>query len=168
MELSMIEKIQSQIEDAQQEAELLKEYAKHLEKASNSNDSEYKYDFKDKDISIFKTKKGLNEDVIGVIGVRPIHLQQERNKSNEVLSQDLWIDIGAKDRMEALSKVDIGCVATILSDIHISDGRISGKAMDNRCSLAVLVELARRLYDYQTEYDICYVATVQEEGELKQ
>lgn len=107
--------------------------------------------------------KGLNEDVIGVIGVRPIHLQQERNKSNEVLSQDLWIDIGAKDRMEALSKVDIGCVATILSDIHISDGRISGKAMDNRCSLAVLVELARRLYDYQTEYDICYVATVQEE-----
>ena len=39
----MIEKIQSQIEDAQQEAELLKEYAKHLEKASVSNDSEYKY-----------------------------------------------------------------------------------------------------------------------------
>lgn len=43
MELSMIEKIQSQIEDAQQEAELLKEYAKHLEKASVSEDSEYKY-----------------------------------------------------------------------------------------------------------------------------
>ncbi len=39
----MIEKIQSQIKDAQQEAELLKEYAKHLEKASVSEDSEYKY-----------------------------------------------------------------------------------------------------------------------------
>ena len=26
--------------------------------------NEYKYDFKDKDVSIFKTKKGLNEEII--------------------------------------------------------------------------------------------------------
>jgi flagellar biosynthesis regulator FlaF len=43
MELSMIEKIQSQIEAAQHEAKLLKEYADHLQKASTSNNCEYKY-----------------------------------------------------------------------------------------------------------------------------
>ena len=43
MELSMIENIQSQIEAAQQEAKLLKEYADHLQKASTSDDCKYKY-----------------------------------------------------------------------------------------------------------------------------
>ena len=27
-------------------------------------DKEYQYDFKDKDVSVFKTRKGLNEDII--------------------------------------------------------------------------------------------------------
>ena len=67
MELSMIEKIQSQIEDAQQEAELLKEYAKHLEKASVSNDSEYKYLVLDENMKLegwitsFNITQGLRE-----------------------------------------------------------------------------------------------------------
>lgn len=39
----MIKNIQSQLEDARQEANLLKEYAKHLEKASVSEDCDYKY-----------------------------------------------------------------------------------------------------------------------------
>ena len=39
----MIENIENQIENARQEANLLKEYAKHLERASVSDDSEYKY-----------------------------------------------------------------------------------------------------------------------------
>ena len=39
----MIKNIQSQLEDARQEANLLKEYAKHFEKASVSEDCDYKY-----------------------------------------------------------------------------------------------------------------------------
>ena len=39
----MIEQFSNQIEEAQQEAKLLKEYAKHLENASTSSDNNYKY-----------------------------------------------------------------------------------------------------------------------------
>ncbi|MFN3690291.1 MAG: M42 family peptidase, partial [Fimbriimonadales bacterium] len=51
------------------------------------------------------TKHG---SIPGVIGKKPIHLldDEERNKAPKL--HDLWIDIGAKDKDDAQSKVRIG------------------------------------------------------------
>lgn len=107
--------------------------------------------------------KGMSRDVYGVIGVKPIHLKPRDAKTGDISYEDLWIDIGANSKDDALEKVSVGCVATIFSEMHVYNKRVSGKAMDNRCSLAVLIELARRLSDYKSKDDIYFVATAQEE-----
>lgn len=107
---------------------------------------------------------GINGIVEGVIGVIPIHLQNRTVDKMNLSPDELWIDIGATDKSEAQKKVQIGCIATLCSvPLLISDTRISGKAMDNRCSLAVLLSVAKNLYNQKVEYDIYYVATTQEE-----
>ena len=73
-------------------------------------DSEYKYGFKDEDVSIFKTDKGLNEEIVrlkshidkmkqeitngGDIGRKLDFLAQEMNReANTILSKSSDIDI---------------------------------------------------------------------------
>ncbi len=109
------------------------------------------------------TIKGLNGIVNGVIGVKPIHLQERGNSRPNISSEDLWIDINVKNKEEALNIVQIGCVATLTSEFSISGSRIIGKAMDNRCSMSILLAVAKSLCDVNVDNDIYYVATVQEE-----
>lgn len=100
--------------------------------------------------------------VIGVIGKKPIHLQDKKSSSQEVSSEDLWIDIAARDGDDARMKVSIGAIATVLSDVaYLSDTVVASKALDNRIGIFVLTEIARRLNDMKA--DIYLVATVQEE-----
>ena len=107
--------------------------------------------------------KGINGLIDGVIGVKPVHLQERGNNKQNLSPENLWIDINVKDKEEALEFVQIGCVATLTSDFLVRGSRITGKAMDNRCSLAVLLAVARSLYNVSVDNDIYYVATVQEE-----
>lgn len=109
------------------------------------------------------TIKGINGKVDGVIGVKPIHLQERGNSKQKLSSEDLWIDINVKSKENALDIVQIGCVATLTSEFSVSGSRIIGKAMDNRCSMSVLLAVAKSLYDINVDNDIYYVATVQEE-----
>lgn len=107
--------------------------------------------------------KGLDGIVSGVIGVKPVHFQgREHNKGN-LFSEDLWIDIHVKNKEEALKFVQIGCVATLISEFSVNKTRYIGKAMDNRCSLAVLLSVAKYLCNTDINADIYFVATVQEE-----
>lgn len=107
--------------------------------------------------------KGLDNIVNGVIGVRPIHLQERDSNRMNLSSNDLWIDIHVKNREEALKFVQIGCVATLASEFSVSGTRYIGKAMDNRCSMAVLLSVAKYLHNVDVDNDIYFVATVQEE-----
>ena len=109
------------------------------------------------------TIKGLNGIVNGVIGVKPIHLQERENSKLNISSEDLWIDINVKSKEEALNVVQIGCVATLTSEFSVSGSRITGKAMDNRCSMSVLLAVAKSLCNVDVDNDVYYVATVQEE-----
>lgn len=107
--------------------------------------------------------RGINGIVNGVIGVKPVHLQERGNGKQNLSPEDLWIDINVKNRQEAQELVQIGCVATLASDFSVRESRITGKAMDNRCSMAVLLAIAKNLYNVNVDNDIYYVATVQEE-----
>lgn len=107
--------------------------------------------------------KGLDNIVSGVLGVRPIHLQDRDSNKMDLSSKDLWIDIHVKNKEEALKFVQIGCVATLASSFSVSGTRYIGKAMDNRCSMAVLLSVAKHLHNVDVDNDIYFVATVQEE-----
>lgn len=77
----------------------------------------------------------------------------------------MFIDIGAASREEALSMVQVGDMAVFCGDTVENNGRLISKAMDNRCSCAVLVALARM--QPETEHEIYYVFTAQEEVGLR-
>ena len=56
---------------------------------------------------------GLEGDVIGVIGKKAIHLMKPEDRSKPSELSDLWIDIGASSREEALSRIEPGCAGVI-------------------------------------------------------
>ncbi|MDP0498623.1 MAG: M20/M25/M40 family metallo-hydrolase [Verrucomicrobiota bacterium JB022] len=109
------------------------------------------------------TKNGV---VPGVTGRRAIHLltQEERKKVPE--QHNLWIDIGAKNREEALKRVRIGDVAVYSVGYEpIYGSVIAGRACDNKAGCYVVLEVLRRLAQEKASLaaKVVSVATVQEE-----
>lgn len=102
--------------------------------------------------------------VPGVIGFKPIHLQSAKERSGSVDKKSLTIDIGAKDKEQAESKVEIGDrVAFAYDPVEFGDNKLMAKALDDRVGCAVLIELLKHNY----ESDIYGCFTVQEEVGLK-
>lgn len=83
--------------------------------------------------------------VIGVIGLKPPHITKGETKVPN--PEDLAIDIGAKSAEEAESwGITIGTTGTLLGKFfEIPNGRVIGKAFDDRTGCVVLIELLRRL-----------------------
>lgn len=106
--------------------------------------------------------EGANGPVIGVIGKKPIHLQEKSEGTKELNAEDLWIDIAASGRSEAESKVEIGSVATTISSPELLANDIwAAKSFDDRIGLYVLAGVASSLKE--TNADLYFVASVQEE-----
>lgn len=102
--------------------------------------------------------------VPGVIGLKPIHLQSAKERSGAVDKKSLTIDIGAKDKDQAGSKVEIGDrVAFAYDPVEFGDNKLMAKALDDRVGCAALIELLKDDY----EFDIYGCFTVQEEVGLK-
>ena len=111
------------------------------------------------------------DKVPGIIGVKPVHLTEAAERKNVIKVDQLYIDIGAKNKNEALGAAPIGCFAsfdTPFSFLGDADGaspagRIAGKALDDRAGcLAVAAAL-----DRQYPFDLYAVFTVQEEVGLR-
>ena len=49
----------------------------------------------------------------GVIGRKPIHLMESDERGKTMKIHELWIDIGARDKKDALKRVAVGDYATI-------------------------------------------------------
>lgn len=100
------------------------------------------------------------EKVIGVIGSQPIHCQSRfvSSESSKLEVRDLWIDFG--DNIEKIALGDCG----VISQSYVQCGNnISGRALDNKSGLSVLVELASMLNDYPVRPKIYLVASTMEE-----
>ena len=96
----------------------------------------------------------------GVIGCKPVHMRTSEEKDKAVPLDGLYIDIGAKDREEALSLVSLGDRAVFISHYcEMGDGYLRGRALDDRIGCALLVELAKS----PLPYDTWFAFTVQEE-----
>lgn len=103
------------------------------------------------------------ERLFGVIGSKPIHLQDQKEQEETVKMQDMIIDIGFS-KEEAEKRVRIGDIVTIKREMtELKNNRVYGKAMDNRTGVAVLYQMMKELQKLKHEPDIYFVATVQEE-----
>ena len=98
-------------------------------------------------------------EVIGVLGGTPVHLLDEQARKKVHKADDLLIDIGAKDRQDALQYVKPGDTAVFDTDFLHLGGQIAARALDDRVGCAVLVQLLRS----EIPYDLQVSFTVQEE-----
>lgn len=107
-----------------------------------------------------------NGVVKGVTGRRAIHLltPEERKKIPE--KQNLWIDIGAKDKEDALKRVSVGDVGVYDQAFSWLSGTVGiARAFDNKSGCYTVCEALRRLAHEKAELraSVVSVATTQEE-----
>jgi len=101
-----------------------------------------------------------NAGVPGIIGRKPVHLQEgsERDKAPSI--DKLYIDIGAKNKAEAEEYVHVGDRAVFSSNfVEFSESKIIGRAFDDRAGCAMLIDMIRS----DLKYDCVFSFTVQEE-----
>ncbi|MBX2817079.1 MAG: M42 family metallopeptidase [Saprospiraceae bacterium] len=106
------------------------------------------------------------EDIIGVMGSKPIHLmkQEERSKAPKIV--DFFIDTGLPvDEVKKI--VSIGDVITRERSLIQMGPCVNGKSLDNRVSVYILIETLRRLHGKDLPHDLYAVFTVQEEVGLR-
>jgi endoglucanase len=103
------------------------------------------------------------EEVFGVIGSKPPHLQDSSEQEKSIKMEDMIIDTGYEK--EDLGKlVSIGDSITVSRRmVNLMNGRVSGKAMDDRAGVAALYETMMELKGINHYADVYFVATIQEE-----
>ncbi|WP_406661207.1 M42 family metallopeptidase [Methanolobus sp. ZRKC3] len=110
-----------------------------------------------------------NGPIPGVIGSKPPHVMKEEDKKRPVKYDDMFIDVGAKDKEDA-EKMGIEVGTPISMDrevIKLAHGKITGKAFDNRAGCAIVIETMRQLSEMDVKANVYVVGTVQEEVGLK-
>ena len=103
------------------------------------------------------------EEIKGVVGAKPPHLQQPGEKGKIIQIQDMYIDTG-RSKKDLDELVEVGTLVRIESEFtELTNGFYASRAMDDRSGVASLVETLRRLTVRRHEWDVYAVATVQEE-----
>lgn len=98
--------------------------------------------------------------VPGVIGTRPIHLVTEEEGKEYAKIEDMRIDIGAKDKEEALKLISLGDQATFIGPWkELGEGSVLARAIDDRAGCALLLDLMAE----DLPYDCTFAFVVQEE-----
>jgi len=102
--------------------------------------------------------------VTGVIGRKPIHLQESDERTKVEKIANLYIDIGAKSKAEAQRRVRPGDPATFRSGlIRLSADLVSSKAMDNRTGVFCAAETLRGLGKAKPKACVIALSSVGEE-----
>lgn len=106
------------------------------------------------------------EDIMGVMGCKPIHIMkpEERKKMPEL--SDYYIDTGYTGE-EVKELVPVGSPITRERELIEMGHCVNSKSLDNRVSVFILIEALRELQKVEVPYDIYGVFTVQEEVGLR-
>ncbi|MDO5022105.1 MAG: M42 family metallopeptidase [Eubacteriales bacterium] len=71
----------------------------------------------------------------GVLSIEPV-------KTGKPTFANCFVDIGAKNREEAMTRVNLGDMCVVYPDVYdLGEFKVSGPALDNRAACALLVEL---------------------------
>ncbi len=112
--------------------------------------------------------RGRKGSVPGVLGKCPIHLLKEEQRKQVSRIEDLWVDIGARNRKDAEKRVAVGDPLVLAHPMERLQGdMVTGRGFDNRAGAFVVLEAARRLAAKKPAAEIHVVATVQEEIGLR-
>ncbi len=123
--------------------------------------------------SKLRGKDWWERKVLGVVGVKPIHLlsEEERKKVPDV--KELFIDIGLRRREEVEELIQVGDVGHIERPFirlptEVGDA-VSARALDDRAGCAVLLGVLKQLIDrgIKPRGTLYLVFTVQEEIGLR-
>lgn len=106
--------------------------------------------------------------VPAVIARKPIHLLKDEERKQTVKQDDLWLDIGAANKVEAAQIIRIGDPVTLeLGYQEMRNNLANSPGMDNRTGLWVVMEGLRRAAEQNPMCGIYAVSTVQEEIGLR-
>ncbi|QLC49624.1 M42 family metallopeptidase [Methanolobus zinderi] len=115
---------------------------------------------------IVHTKNG---PIPGVIGSKPPHVMKDEDRKKPIKSDDMFIDVGANDKEDA-EKMGIEVGTPVSMDMEVkklANGKITGKAFDNRAGCAIVIETMKQLAEQDIKATLYVVGTVQEEVGLK-
>jgi endoglucanase len=115
-----------------------------------------------------------NGPLLGVIGKKPIHNTAPEDRTKGPKLEDIYVDIGSKDKAETLKKVRIGDPITMIVGFERMPNDLAiARAMDDRIGAFVVLEAAKKFKTTLTKkkrksdcalYAVC---SVQEEVGLR-
>jgi len=115
-------------------------------------------------VSIYNDKGPIT----GVIGRTAVHLIEREDRGKALKLSDLWIDIGAKSKADALKLVQVGDAATVSYQMQkLQDNLVVSRAFDDKAGVFVIAEVLRLLKDKKISVAVYATATTQEELGLR-
>jgi len=106
------------------------------------------------------------EDILGVMGTKPIHTMTPEERTKAPKTTDFFIDTGLPgEKVKEL--VSIGDTITRERTLEVMGDCVNAKSIDNRVSVYILIEALRRLKGEELPHDVYAVFTVQEEVGLR-
>jgi endoglucanase len=106
----------------------------------------------------------------GVIGKKPIHLMDAKDRETVVKLESQYIDIGAKDKKEAQKLVRVGDAVTFESAFtRLAGDRVASRGFDDKAGCFVVAEVLRLVAANKKKpaVDLYGVSSVQEEIGLR-
>ncbi|MBR1781324.1 MAG: M20/M25/M40 family metallo-hydrolase [Oscillospiraceae bacterium] len=90
-----------------------------------------------------------------------IAVPEDKEEDRDLKRADLFIDVGADSREEALKQVRPGDACVYTGTPFAQNGKVFSNYLDDRAGCAVLIEAARRIQNPQ--YDLYFLFSTQEE-----
>lgn len=110
-----------------------------------------------------KSVKLCTSGLSGVFGIKPIHLSSGESRNEIPKFPSMYIDIGAKDKEDALKNIALGELAAFEGFYEENEQSIITKAIDDRAGCLVLIEMIKSTLPY----DMYFSFVVQEEVGLR-
>ncbi|MCD6218556.1 M42 family metallopeptidase [bacterium] len=110
---------------------------------------------------VIHNKKG---NIFGVIGKKAIHMTPPEDRKKVPKHEELWIDIGAKDKKNAEKMVSVGDYISINGTFEMLKNNLAvGCRMDNKIGIWAVAEVLRMLKGSKIDACVIAVSSVQEE-----
>lgn len=108
------------------------------------------------------------EDVVGVMGSKPVHIMDAEDRAKAPKHKDYFIDLGMSKK-EAEKVIEKGNPITRQRELVELGDCVNCKSLDNRVSVFILIEALKKLKKAKKKpaYDFYAVFTVQEEVGLR-
>jgi putative aminopeptidase FrvX len=104
------------------------------------------------------------QDIVGVIGTKAVHFMPKEAQKKPLEIEDLYVDLG-RDQQEIKEYIAIGDPITRERSMIEMGDCVTGKALDNRTGVFVLIEALKQLKT--VPYALYAVFSVQEEVGLR-